>query len=215
MHALLYQRHDGQSQGRPLRTPVDDAARDGGGRARGVRPVVARGRAADRPDVPCRRLGPALRGRAGGGGVRLLLRQRPRGLVRTDEPRARDAFGRGADGVARHVPAYRRDRRRAAVPETGQHRRVGSAARDDRSVDGDGRPCRASVGHDGDVAGRHRRLAARRLGRDEPGCAARSRVQAGADPVRHRTAGDRRSTAPLSRATGCRRAGCWCAGPGW
>ena len=167
VHALLHQRHHRQSQGRAVRAPLDDDPRDGGGRAGGVQPQLARGRAADRADVPRRRLGPAVRGRAGGLQVRLFGDQRRRGAVRPDEPREGHAFGGRADRVAGDVRAHGRDRRGAGASAAGHDRRLGRAARDDRADHGHGRQRQASVGHDRNLADRHRRHAAAALGRDD------------------------------------------------
>ena len=71
------------------------------------------GRAADRADVPRRRLGPALRRRDGGDQVGLFRGQRSGRAVPADERGEGDPQRRRADRLARHVPAYGRDRRDA------------------------------------------------------------------------------------------------------
>ncbi len=88
----------------------------------------------------------------------------PETSLRADESREGDPFGGRADGVARHVPAYGRDRRGAALPRTSHHRWIGGAARDDRADHGDGRRGQAPVGHDRDVTDRHGRYRASQLG---------------------------------------------------
>ena len=72
--------------------------------------------------------------------------------------------------------------------EAGDDRRLGRAARDDRADHGHGRQGQASVGHDRDLADRHRRVAAARLGRDDARAAARPDQQAGQVAVRRRAA---------------------------
>ena len=59
--ACLHQRHHRQSQGRALRASLLGDPRHGRGRAVLLRPLAELGGAADRADVPRRRLGPALR----------------------------------------------------------------------------------------------------------------------------------------------------------
>ena len=99
---------------------------------------------------------------------------------------------RRADRLARHVPAYGRDRREARASRDRHHRRLGRAARDDRAADEDGHPRRPRLGDDRDLADRHDRLAARQLGRAELRGAGRSGRQAGPGAVRRRAARRRR-----------------------
>mgnify|MGYP003693997959 CR=1 FL=1 len=61
-HAVLHVRHDRQSEGRAVQPPLDAAARVGRRAARRVRLLGARHDPAGGADVPCQRLGPALRG---------------------------------------------------------------------------------------------------------------------------------------------------------
>ena len=64
------------------------------------------GGAADRADVPCRRLGPAVRRRDGRHQVGLCPGQRSGRAVPADERGEGDPFGGRADRLARDVPAY-------------------------------------------------------------------------------------------------------------
>jgi hypothetical protein len=76
VHALLYQRHHRQSQGRALRASLDDDPHDDRDISRCLRSGIRLGGAADRADVPRRGMGPALCRRAVGHQVRLFRGQR-------------------------------------------------------------------------------------------------------------------------------------------
>ena len=174
----------------------------------------ALGGAADRADVPRRRLGPALRRRDGRDQVRLCPGQRSGRAVPADERGEGDPQRRRADRLARHVPAYGRDRREARASADRHHRRLGGAAGDDRAADEDGHPRRPCLGDDRDLADRHDRLAAGQLGRADASTSrsiwspSRGGCRSGS------SCGSSTTTATSSRATARAPAGCRSAAPG-
>ena len=178
--------------GRALRAPLLADPRHGRGRAVLLRSRAVVGGAADRADVPRRRLGPALRRGDRRDQIRLFGGQRSHRPVPPDERGESHPFGGRSHRLARHVPAYGRDRRGASPPQDRHHWRLGRAAHDDRTADEARHPRRPRLGDDGDLADRYDWVAARRLGRNELRRAGRSGDEAGPGALRRRAAGDRR-----------------------
>ncbi len=147
----------GNPKGRALFASFHRAARLRGRAARRDGPVGARFGAAGGADVPCQRLGPAVRGAAhrreagaAGQGPRRQV------AVRADGGRARDLLGRRADGLAGSPQLPARSGRRLLDHGAHGDRRLGLSAGHAARLRG--RLRRAGdprLGHDGNVAARH------------------------------------------------------------
>ena len=127
--------------------------------------VAELGRAADRADVPRRRLGPALR-RARWRGSSSSIRRSTIPVVLCklmNEEKVTHSAGVPTVWLAmfQHMDATG-DEARASADR--HHRRLGRAARDDRAADEDGDPRRPRLGHDRDLADRHDRARRRPIG---------------------------------------------------
>ncbi|MNS94816.1 hypothetical protein D3C72_1290430 [compost metagenome] len=192
--AVLHERHDGRSQGRALQPSIDAAAHLRRRAARFAGLKRAGGRVARRPDVPCERLGSALRGLHGRREDRLPRPAARRQVaLRAVRGRRRHAVLGRADGLAGAARPRRTARPALFHDEAhGDRRRRLSAGDAARLRPAPRRRRRARLGHDRDEPVRHGRGAQGRAARARRGGALRRAGEAGALRVRHRPEGRRR-----------------------
>ena len=132
---------------------------------RRLRPQRPLGGAAGRADVPRRRLGPCPSATAMAGGKMVFSADyTPQVMCDLMQRRGRHPHRRRAHRLAGADQPCRFDRRGSRQAHDRPYRRLGGAAGDDRMVHRPRHPGRPRLGHDRDVAARHRRRAAAATG---------------------------------------------------